>query len=148
MKKLTIEWKHLDREGETCDRCYDTGENLASEVKRLNRALQPKGIEVELIETKLNDTQISQSNIILFNGVALENILNIEISKNYCNSCSNLLGTDTYCRTVVYEGNEYEDIPAKAIREATYKVLRIEAREKALKIKSGCGCNGSGSSCC
>jgi hypothetical protein len=56
MKKLIIEWKHLDVEGETCDRCYDTGENLANEVKRLNRSLQPKGIEVELLETKLDET--------------------------------------------------------------------------------------------
>lgn len=137
MKKLTIEWKHLDVEGETCDRCYDTGENLANEVKRLNRALQTKNIEVELIETKLDDKEISQSNLILFNGVPLENILNIEISKNYCASCSNLIGTDIYCRTIVYEGNEYEDIPAKAIRDAAFKVLGIETGEKALKIKSG-----------
>jgi hypothetical protein len=137
MKKLTIEWKHLDVEGETCDRCYDTGENLTNEVKRLNRTLQPQDIEVELIETKLDDKEISQSNVILFNGVPLENILNIDISKNYCDSCSSLLGSDIYCRTIVYEGNEYEDIPAKAIRDAAFKVLGIETREKALKIKSG-----------
>lgn len=148
MKKLTIDWKHLDVEGDTCDRCYDTGANLTNEVRRLNRVLQSSGIEVELLETKLNDTQISQSNIILFNGVPIEDILNIEISKNYCDSCSNLLGSDIYCRTVLYQGNEYEDIPAKAIREAAFKVLGIDKTEKALKIKSGCGCNGGGSGCC
>ncbi|RPH68539.1 DUF2703 domain-containing protein, partial [bacterium] len=66
--------------GDTCDRCYDTGENLASEVKRLNRALQPKGIEVEYTETKLDDTQINQSNMIIFDGVPIEDILDIEVS--------------------------------------------------------------------
>lgn len=81
MKTLKIEWKHLDVEGETCNRCYDTDENLAMEVKRLNRALQPQGIEVVLTETKLDDTQIPQSNIILFNGVPIEEILNIRVSK-------------------------------------------------------------------
>ena len=49
MKKLKIEWRHLAVEGETCNRCYDTGENLTQEVKRLNRALQPQGIEVDLV---------------------------------------------------------------------------------------------------
>lgn len=147
MKKLKIEWKHLDVEGETCNRCYDTGENLAQEVKRLKRALQPQGIEVELTETKLDDTNIPQSNTILFNGVPIEEILSIKVSQNYCDSCTTLLGTETYCRTVLYEGNEYEDIPAKAIRQAALKVLGIEEATKAPSGGCCCGSN-SGGSCC
>jgi len=146
MKTLKIEWKHLDVAGETCNRCYDTGENLMQEVKRLKRSLQPQGIEVELIETKLDDTQIPQSNIILFNGVPIEDILNIEVLNNYCDSCTTLLGADTYCRTVMYDGNEYEDIPAKAIRQAAYKVLGIKEATKAPEIITDCGCKCSG--CC
>ena len=145
LKTLKIEWKHLDVEGETCDRCYDTGENLNQEVKRLNRALQSNGITIELTETKLDDTKIPQSNTILFNGVPIENILDIKISENYCDSCSNLLGTETYCRTVMFEGNEYEEIPAKAIRQAAFKVLGIEDK-KVPAGNSCCGC--SSSSCC
>jgi len=143
MKKLIIEWKHLDVAGETCDRCYDTGENLTQEVKRLNRALQSRDITVELIETKLDDTKIPESNVILFNGVPLEDILDIKIAKNYCDSCTALLGTETYCRTVTFEGNEYEDVPAKAIRQAAYKVLGLEAKQSG---NSGCCCGGS--NCC
>ena len=146
MKTLRIEWKHLDVEGETCDRCYDTGENLVQEVKRLKRALQPKGIEVELTEIKLDDTQIPQSNTILFNGVPIEDILNIKVSENYCDSCTNLLGTNTYCRTVLFEGNEYEDIPAKAIRQAALRILGLEEAKKAPADNSGCCCNSS--KCC
>lgn len=146
MKKLKIEWKHLDVEGETCNRCYDTGENLNQEVKRLNRALKPQGIEVEWFETKLDDTEIPQSNTIFFNGVPIEDILNIKVSENYCDSCTALVGNETYCRTVIYEGNEYEDIPAKAIRQAALKVLGTEETIKAPAAKSGC-C-GNGSSCC
>ncbi len=146
MKTLKIEWKHLDVAGDTCDRCYDTGENLVQEIKRLNRSLQPQGIKVELIETKLDDTQIPQSNIILFNGVPIEDILNIQISENYCDSCSDLLKTETYCRTVTYEGNEYEDIPAKAIRQAALKILGLEKPAITPVKNSGCGCNNSG--CC
>lgn len=146
MKMLKIEWRHLDVGGETCNRCYDTGENLAQEVKRLKRALQPQGIEVELTETKLDDSQIPQSNTILFNGVPIEDILNIEVSENYCDSCTSLLEKETYCRTVTYEGNEYEEIPAKAIRQAALKVLGLEVATKAPEENSGCGCGRSG--CC
>lgn len=146
MKTLKIEWKHLDVIGETCDRCYDTGENLTQEVKRLRRALQPLDIEVELIETRLDKFQVSQSNIILFNGVPIEDILDIKVAKNCCDSCTALLGTETYCRTAMYGGNEYEDIPAKAIRQAAYKILGIEATKKVPEGNCGCGCNSSG--CC
>lgn len=146
MTTLIIEWRHLDVEGETCDRCYDTGENLEMEVRRLKRALQPRGIEVELTETKLDDTQIPQSNTILFNGIPIEDILKIEVLENYCDSCTTLLGTDTYCRTIMFEGNEYEEIPAKAIRQAAYKVLGIEEAARTPVVISGCSCNSSG--CC
>jgi hypothetical protein len=146
MKTLTIEWKHLDVAGETCDRCYDTGENLANEVKRLNRSLQPQGIEVVLVDTKLDDTQILQSNSLLFNGIPIEDILEIKVSDNFCSSCSDLLNKETFCRTVEFEGNEYEDIPAKAIRQAALKVLGLEETKKEEKESSGCGCNCNG--CC
>jgi len=146
MKNLLIEWHHLDVEGETCDRCYDTGENLAAEVKRLNRTLNPQGIEVKYIEKKLNEGQISESNVILFNNVPIEDILNIEVSQNYCGSCSDLLGKTTYCRTIKFDGNEYEDVPAKAIREAAYKALGLNLIEKSGNSSGCCGCGSS--NCC
>jgi SAM-dependent methyltransferase len=146
MKKLTIEWKHLDVEGETCDRCYDTGENLANEVKRMNRTLQPKGIVVEYVETKLDADNIPESNMLLFNGVPIENILDIEIFNNYCESCTSLLGKDIYCRAVRFEGNEYDDVPAKAIRQAAYQVLGIAEVKKTVSKKAMC-C-GEDSDCC
>lgn len=148
MKSLRIEWKHLDVEGETCNRCYDTGENLNQEVKRLNRFLKPQGIEVEWFETKLDSTRIPQSNTILFNGVPIEDILDIEVSENYCESCTALLGSKTYCRTVIYEGNEYEGVPAKAIREAAFKVLGIEEAKSVPAKNSGCGCGCGNTGCC
>lgn len=145
MKTLKIEWRHLDVEGETCNRCYDTGENLNQEAKRLNRVLNPQGIAVEVAETKLDDTQIPQSNTILFNGVPIEDILSIKVSENYCDSCTLLLGKKTYCRTVFYEGNEYEDIPAKAIRQAALKILgMMEIRT----TESAPGCDCGGGNCC
>ena len=142
MRELIIEWKHLDINGDTCDRCYDTGENLTAEVKRLNRSLNPKGISVIIKEVKLDDNRIPESNTVYFNGIPIEVILNIRISENYCETCSDMLGKKTLCRTVVYEGNEYEDIPAKAIREAAYKYLGLSENTQ----KRTCDCKGKG--CC
>lgn len=143
MQTLKIEWKHLDVDGETCDRCYDTGENLNAEVNRLNRKLATKEIKVEWFETKLGDTEILQSNVLLFNGVPIEEILEIKVSENHCSSCTDLVGHDTYCRTVFYDGEEYEDIPAKAIRQAVYKVLNIvpiKDAQDANDTSSNCAC--------
>jgi len=143
-RNLTIEWRHLDVEDETCDRCYDTGENLAAEVKRLRRALSPQGIDVEYIETKLGEGHVAESNVILFNGIPIEDILSIEVSSNFCGSCTDLLGTDTYCRTIRFDGNEYEDVPAKAIRQAVYKVLELES---GAPVSTGCCTDDSDCGC-
>lgn len=144
MKTLNIEWSHLDVQGETCDRCYDTGENLMNEIKRLKRALEPQGIEIVFTETTLDESQVSQSNELLFNGMPIEEILDIKVAENYCDSCTALLGQDTYCRTVIFDGNEYEDIPAKAIRQAAYKALGIEQEPQNVS-KCKCQCGGK---CC
>lgn len=147
MKKLLIEWRHLDVQGETCDRCYDTGENLFNEVRRLNRQLEPQGITVEVLETKLDDTRIPESNMLLFDGVPIEDILDLTVSFNHCDSCSSCLDTDTECRTIIYEGNEYEDIPAKAIRHAALKVLGLDKPKTAATEDCGCDCTSKGRCC-
>jgi hypothetical protein len=47
------------------------------------------------------------------------------------------------------EGNEYEDIPAKAIRQAALKVLGIEdASTTTVESTAGKSCCSCGSGCC
>ena len=146
---LVIEWKHLDAAGETCDRCYDTGENLHAEIKRLQRKLDPKGIAIQLIETKLDETNVKESNQILMNGILIEEIIDLKVQENYCASCSDLVGNETYCRTIIFDGEEYDDIPAKAIRLAAMKALNlVEETSNADSDSTGCGCGCSGGSCC
>lgn len=128
MKQVLIEWRHLDVAGETCDRCYDTGENLKAEVNRLNRALSAEGVVVEWFETKLDATEIDQSNMILINGLPIESIVELSVAANYCGSCSDLVGSDSYCRSVVYGGKSYDDVPTVAIRDAVYKVLNLSEK--------------------
>jgi hypothetical protein len=71
----------------------------------------------------LTNDNINDSNKILLNGIAIEDLLCIQVKENYCESCSSLTGSETYCRTIIYNGDEYEDIPVEAFREAVLKVV-------------------------
>lgn len=125
MRTVTIEWRHLDVKGDTCERCFETGETLKAEVTRLNQALKSYAVHVEWFETKLDAANIEQSNMILINGRSIETIIQVKVEENYCGSCTDLVGGTSYCRSIVYCGKSYDDVPAFAIRDAVYKVLEI-----------------------
>jgi hypothetical protein len=124
MKVLTIEWRHYGKEGATCDRCAATGTSVREVVSELSDELAGRGVTVTLTETILPEGLMAQSNMILFNGVPLEAILdNSAAHENPCPSCSCLTGSETSCRTIEYEGKTYEKIPAELIRKAVNKVI-------------------------
>ncbi|TRO82554.1 DUF2703 domain-containing protein [Trichloromonas acetexigens] len=125
MKKLKIEWRHFETGGQTCDRCGDTGASLRRVIEELART---EGVTIEYQESHLLASSIAQSNMVLFNGVPLEELLDgAEVSSNECCSCSCLIGEDTECRTLLYQGKTYEDIPEELMREAALKALRDSA---------------------
>lgn len=124
MKGLAIEWRHYDKEGATCDRCAATGTSVSEVVAGLTKELASRGITVTFTETKLPEDLMAQSNMVLFNGLLLEDVLDkAAADENNCPSCSCLTGSETSCRTVEYEGKSYEEIPAELIRKAAYKVI-------------------------
>jgi hypothetical protein len=95
-------------------------------VAQLTQKLAPEGITVSFIETVLPEELMAQSNMILFNGVPLEEVLGTATtSASECPSCSCLTGTDTVCRTVVHEGVTHEEIPADLIRQAARIALGL-----------------------
>ena len=123
MKTLTIEWKHLDRDGETCDRCGDTGRALRKTVQAMRRRCRASGIVIKYRETKLPSRRLKESNTILFNGLPLERAIgNARVRETDCGSCSALVGEDAQCRTVERRGHAYEAIPGALIREAACRV--------------------------
>jgi Domain of unknown function (DUF2703) len=118
--RLIIEWRHYDKDGLTCSRCSGTGANLAAVVAEY---LQ-KGIEIELQETLLPFDRISESNLILINGVALEELLAGGSSgESECVSCGCLAGQATSCRTVQHAGTVYDELPPELIRRGIDEVL-------------------------
>ncbi len=126
MKRLSIEWRHYDKAGATCDRCAATGESVSEVVAGLSAELAGKGITVTFTETRLPEELMAQSNMILFNGVPLEQVLeNAAADESHCASCSCLTGSETSCRTVEYEGKSYEEIPKVLIRKAAYQAIGL-----------------------
>jgi len=125
MNKVSIEWRHYDKEGTTCDRCATTGSSISEVVSKLSTELAETDIEILFTETLLSAQLMNQSNMILINGVPLELILdNTSTDENHCASCSCLTGVETSCRTLEHEGITYEEIPEELIRKAVMKVIQ------------------------
>ncbi len=124
MKQLEIEWRHLEKDGRTCDRCGDTGLELRSAVSALKHSLNEAGWEIVFKETFLTEEQIPDSNMILLNGIPIEEILpQAKKSESCCVSCKDLLGTSILCRAIEREGIIYETIPSAMIREAVKRYI-------------------------
>lgn len=130
MKSMIVEWKHLDVDGETCDRCSQTETNLIQEVRLLNSKLNSHGYQIKLVETKLDEASINESNMILINGIPIEKIIDIKVVDNYCKSCSDLVGSDSYCRSVLYQGKRYDEVPREAVRSAVANSLGLRIKKR------------------
>ena len=123
MKKIEIEWKHLDKDGSTCIRCADTGKELEKVIGELKRECRGRGMDIFFKETGLSEKEIDESNAVLINGEKIEHILpQASASSNCCGSCCEFTGRKTYCRTIELNGETYEAIPGSLIREAVCRV--------------------------
>ena len=131
MKTHTIEWKHLDQNGRTCDRCHDTGANLRSVVRKLNTSLRSRRVRFRLKETRLKPSRLAESNSIIIDGRPLETLLPAtRVTTTECGSCGELLGQPTDCRALTQNGQTYDTIPAELIHDALRKVAEAESPEQ------------------
>lgn len=117
-KVLTISWERLISDGSTCPRCGSTEDELDKAAAQLKNALSPLGIKVKLQKSELTLEEFKKdpvkSNTILFNGIALEDLIAAKIGKS---RCCDVCG-DEECRTVEAGGESYEVIPADMIVKA------------------------------
>lgn len=128
MKKIFIEWKHFDKDGKTCNRCSQTGNNLRTVIEQIKHEYASKGVEIQFQETKLPERSMSESNQILINGILLENHIPDAIAgENNCDSCSDLIDDPQgcNCRTVNQGDDIYEDIPTDIIKQAIINFINI-----------------------
>lgn len=122
--EMVIEWRHYDKDGQTCSRCCGTGANLTAVVAEY----ATRGIVIELQEILLPFERIDESNLVLINGVPLEQLLEGAASgESECVSCGCLAGQATNCRTVWHEGMAYEELTPELIRQGIEVALRKSA---------------------
>lgn len=128
---LTVEWRHVGENiDSTCERCSQTGNTLREVLDEIEPLMSEKGIRIEVKETVLANEKIEESNMILFNGIPLENLIEgMEITQTPCASCACITGQDDVkCRAVNYEGKMHEAVPAELIRRAAEKALDVSKK--------------------
>jgi len=125
-KRLEIEWKHFAVGDATCERCGNTGDALHTAVEELRHEFAPAGVKINLTETLLDKTRITESNEIRMNGMLLEDLLAAGVVSTDCSSCSTLAGESICCRAIEIDNERYEDIPAEMIKKAAYRALGVD----------------------
>jgi len=114
-KRIEIEFLYLDLE--SCQPCQGTEGNLEDALDQVSGVLKAAGAAVDL--KKIHVTSYEQalglgfvsSPTIRVNGRDLA----LEVRENHCASCSEISGTETFCRVWDYEGREYQVPPTELI---------------------------------
>jgi hypothetical protein len=122
-KKVTIDFLYLDLE--SCEPCQGSEGNLEGALNEISTILGATGAEVEL--NKVHVTSYDEavqlgfvsSPTIRVNGQDLA----LEVRESHCSSCSDISGTETFCRVWDFEGKEYKAAPKALIAEAVLKAV-------------------------
>lgn len=118
MKTLDILWQRVTVGAETCERCGDTGASVRRAAEILRRELAALDIAVVLNEKALPPFAVEQSNRVFFNGESLEALVGAQVGMNHCQSCCDMLGAQTDCRTLIVDGREHEALPEELLLRA------------------------------
>lgn len=118
MKSLPIIWQRLVKDGETCDRCAATHQEMQQAIGKLKEALRPLGIvpslEIREIDEESFKAKPSESNRIWIAGRPMEEWLGAGVGSSRC--CS--VCGESECRTVEVGGTTFEVIPEELFLKA------------------------------
>ena len=120
-KRVVIDFLYLDLT--VCERCQGTESNLDSAIKELSAVLQAAGYEVEVNRINITSPELAvqyeflSSPTIRVNGKDIA----MEVRETLCQECGDLCGSETECRSWIYEGVEYFEPPKAMIIEAVLK---------------------------
>ncbi|WP_292366237.1 MULTISPECIES: DUF2703 domain-containing protein [unclassified Methanoculleus] len=132
-KELVIEWRHAEGNVEkTPEEFEETGMTLAAVLAEICMLLEMEGVGVRVVKTVLPDDAAAESECLLFNGIPVEKLLEgVEVTATACacascESCETCGEEEAECRTLRYNGEEYEAIPPELIGRAAAKALEME----------------------
>lgn len=130
-RELVVLWQRVVVGASTCERCGDTGDAVRRAVVRLAGELAPQGVVVRLEEKALPPFAVAESNRVFFNGAPLEELLGARAGLSHCQSCCELLGQQTDCRTLIVDGREHEALSEELIvRAGRIAAGRLAPRHK------------------
>lgn len=125
---LHIEWRHCEDGWQRCDRCSATWSAITDLVGELARDVGHRGTKVTYRETFITPDRLDEANMVLFNGVPIEDLLpNATVSKSPEQVRCAPDGDQILARTIEVDGEAYEAVPKKLLREAA--MLAIETND-------------------
>lgn len=151
MKSMTILWRRLVSNGETCPRCGDTGRELDAAVNKLGIVLRPLGIEPRLQTEEIDEATFkansAESNRVWIQDRPLEDWLGAEVGMSRCcDACG-----DSDCRTIEVGGRVYETIPEDQIVKAGLIAASLMIGPSASELAeeaASCDCTSPGQATC
>ena len=91
-------------------------------MERVDPVLKEQGNAVELKEHRVGEDNKDQSNFVTVNGKDIMELLNERSDIfTFCQSCTELSGKPSECRTFIYRHRAYESIPEEMLEEALYR---------------------------
>lgn len=122
-KEIDIEFLYLDLE--VCDQCKGSERNLDEALREVSAILEKTGVSANVNKIHVESFEQAQklnfisSPTIRINGRDVA----IEVKENYCSSCSELSGNETYCRVWNFQGEEFSTAPKSLVIEAILKEI-------------------------
>ena len=137
MRVLKIKWQRLVSDGQTCQRCGATEEELDKAITALNQSLCSLDIKVSLEKVELSVAEFNedplQSNQIWLNDQLLEDWIGGKVNQS---QCCDVCGP-AECRVVEIGEETYEAIPAELIIRAGL----LAASQMVITATAGSCCN-------
>lgn len=113
--ELKIRWqRRADRQGQTCDRCVRTLSEIHSAARKLQKALQPLGVDVPTVEISAAEADSLEANRVWLNDRPLEEWLKADVGRS---SCLGAFGKHE-CRALYVNGRRYEVVPEELLVKA------------------------------
>lgn len=122
-RPIEIEFLYLDLDA--CDVCRGSESNLDAALAQISAVLAAAGAAVEL--KKIHVTSYEQALALGFLSSPTIRVdgrdVALAVKENHCAKCSELSGTETFCRVWDFRGDEYSTVPPPMVVEAVLKAV-------------------------
>ena len=114
-KKVHIEFLYLDLN--ECERCQVTDSNLDAAVSAVAPVLAAAGYETVVDKINIVSAELAMQHKFVSSPTIRVNgrDMALEVTETLCGDCGDLCGSETLCRSWIYEGAEHDEPPTGMI---------------------------------